>query len=183
MDDASDAELVRRSLSGDHEAYGALVLRHQRSLRLALAWQIDDPELIDEFVQEGFVCAFQRLDQFDNQRPFYPWLRQLTRNRLLEHLRTLQTRARHRQRLAVHAHLQEDDQAAPTDELLHALQHCYEELSAPARDLLEQRYRHGAGLGRLASLLQTSSASIKARLFRLRRHLRRCINARLETGR
>jgi RNA polymerase sigma-70 factor (ECF subfamily) len=72
--DHEDAELVRRTLSGEVGAFEDLVHRHYRDLLRtlqAMARRVEDAE---DAAQEAFLRAYRALDRFDQTRPFRPWL-------------------------------------------------------------------------------------------------------------
>src|SRR5437870_3588834 len=94
-------ELLRRAGEGDAVARGALLDRHRRRLRQMIACRMD-PRLAarldpSDVVQETLAEADRRLDGYLNERPlpFYPWLRKLAWDRLVEqHRRHLRARRR-----------------------------------------------------------------------------------------
>jgi RNA polymerase sigma-70 factor (ECF subfamily) len=94
-----DAALVARARAGDHEAFGALVTRHQRAaLRTAYAIGGSESEA-EDVTQEAFVKAFRSLRRFEDGRPLRPWLMQIVANEARNRRRS---RGR-RERLAVRA--------------------------------------------------------------------------------
>ena len=63
----SDRDLVDRARTGDVEAFGQLVRRHQpRILRLALHMLRDKSEA-EDVAQETFIRAYQALVRFDGR--------------------------------------------------------------------------------------------------------------------
>jgi RNA polymerase sigma-70 factor (ECF subfamily) len=68
----SDAELVRRSLSGDHEAFGQLYDRHARLVRVVAA--DGGPAHMEDVVQETFLRAYRNLATLRAQDGFAHWL-------------------------------------------------------------------------------------------------------------
>ena len=81
MKDRSDAELVRASLEGDQDAFGALVTRYQRaaySVALSVTGRHQDAE---DAAQESFVVALERLEDCRDPRRFAGWLLTTVRNR------------------------------------------------------------------------------------------------------
>jgi RNA polymerase sigma-70 factor, ECF subfamily len=83
-------ELLARAGQGDASARGQLLVRHRRRLRGMVEVRMDarltarvDPS---DLVQETLVEAHRRLDAYLRNRPlpFYPWLRQLAVDRLIE---------------------------------------------------------------------------------------------------
>ena len=76
-----DAQLIYRVLSGDDEAFTALVRKHQKSVH-ALAWRrIGDFHFAEEIVQDAFLRAYKGLPKLKNPNQFPGWLYVIT-NRL-----------------------------------------------------------------------------------------------------
>ena len=91
MTNAPDtAELLDRAEAGDRTAVGQLLQRHRERLRRMVAVHIDprlsvrvDPS---DVVQDAVADAAGKLDDYlrDRPLPFYPWLRQITWQRLID---------------------------------------------------------------------------------------------------
>ena len=76
-----DVELIQMVLSGDDEAFTALVRKHQQSVH-ALAWRrINDFQFAEEITQDTFLQAYKRLSTLKNPSQFSGWLYVIT-NRL-----------------------------------------------------------------------------------------------------
>ena len=80
---------VRR---GNPEAFAPIVDLYQRRLFGLTLMMTRDPMGAEEVVQDAFVRAFQHLDAYDTQRPFYPWIStiavRLAQNWLVKRART-----------------------------------------------------------------------------------------------
>lgn len=74
MSEASDAELVARSLEGDTAAYGELVARHQRVLFNVALRMAGNREDAQDVTQIAFVKAYRSLASFDRRRKFFSWI-------------------------------------------------------------------------------------------------------------
>src|SRR5262245_4406773 len=93
--------LLARTMQGDRGARDQLLGRHRDRLRRMIAWRLDrqlsarvDPS---DVVQEVLAEADRKLPDYLRDRPlaFYPWLRQLAEDRLVElHRRHVQARQR-----------------------------------------------------------------------------------------
>ncbi len=94
-------DLVARVADGDKEAFAELLERYRPRLRRMVALRLD-PRLqgrvdASDVIQEGFLDAFRRLEEFaaDPSVPFYIWLRFLVGQRVQEqHRRHLGTPGR-----------------------------------------------------------------------------------------
>ncbi len=72
--DKNDLASIRAVLSGDREAYGALVERHCQSL-FRVANRITGNEAdADDAVQEAFLRGYRKLHTFDSRAEFGTWI-------------------------------------------------------------------------------------------------------------
>ena len=106
----TDADLVKRTLAGDREAFGALVERHRRALFI---WALQHglrPEEAEDAAQETFLKAYRNLRRLQEHRAFAGWLYGIAGH-------VLGDAARRRARRREHAGLEEaPEPAAPADE-------------------------------------------------------------------
>ena len=76
-----DVQLIRRVLSGDEEAFTALVRKHQKNVH-ALAWRrVGDFQFAEEITQDTFLRVYEKLPTLKDPNRFSGWLYVLT-NRL-----------------------------------------------------------------------------------------------------
>ena len=64
---------IARLKQGDLNGMEALVKRHQVRAVSAAYLIVRDPKLAEDIVQEAFLRAADKIDQFDESRPFGPW--------------------------------------------------------------------------------------------------------------
>jgi RNA polymerase sigma-70 factor (ECF subfamily) len=90
LEDIDTEQLLDRAGRGDREACDRLLARHRQRLRELIALRLDrrlaarvDPS---DVVQETLAEAARRLADYLRQRPlpFYPWLRQLAVDRIID---------------------------------------------------------------------------------------------------
>jgi RNA polymerase sigma-70 factor (ECF subfamily) len=82
-----DDELVRRIRGGEHALYAVLLRRHnQRLFRTARAILRRDDEAEDA-VQQAWIAAFEKLDQFRHESAFATWVTRIAVNEALGRLR------------------------------------------------------------------------------------------------
>ena len=73
-----DVQLIQRVLSGDDEAFTALVRKHQKSVH-ALAWRkVGDFHLAEEITQDAFLRAYKYLSTLKDPTQFSGWLYVIT---------------------------------------------------------------------------------------------------------
>jgi RNA polymerase sigma-70 factor (ECF subfamily) len=69
-----DHATIQATLAGDKDAYGALVIRHSRSL-FRVAWRIcGNEEDAEDVVQEALLRGYQKLETFESRSNFGTWI-------------------------------------------------------------------------------------------------------------
>lgn len=92
-DDTDLHDLVLRARGGDPDAYGAVVLRLSSWLRMRLRRYVaGDDDALDDLVQDTFVRAWERLEDFDPERSFEPWIARIGVNLALDRRRSASRR-------------------------------------------------------------------------------------------
>jgi RNA polymerase sigma-70 factor (ECF subfamily) len=87
----TDRELVDQARSGDSQAFGLLVRRHQKRIfRLAFHLVRTGAEA-EDVTQETFVRAYQALDRFDGRSEPFTWLYRIAVNLSLNTIRSRKT--------------------------------------------------------------------------------------------
>jgi RNA polymerase sigma-70 factor, ECF subfamily len=79
-----DLRLIERVLSGDRQAFGALVRSHERRVfrvTLAVLGQVEDAE---DAMQDTFIKAYRHLNQFRRESRFTTWLTRIAVNEALQ---------------------------------------------------------------------------------------------------
>jgi RNA polymerase sigma-70 factor (ECF subfamily) len=82
-----DHELIRSCLEGNHEAFAALVRRHEQRSFWAAYKIVGESEAARDVAQEAFVRVWRALDRFDFSMAFSTWLYRITVNLAIDHLR------------------------------------------------------------------------------------------------
>jgi RNA polymerase sigma-70 factor (ECF subfamily) len=70
----TDAELVRRAIAGDAEAFGDLMDRHARHLRRLVSQRLRNPQDALDVLQETHLSVWRSLTSYDEERSFEAWL-------------------------------------------------------------------------------------------------------------
>ena len=83
----SDAELLRRHVAGDNEAFGELFRRHLDRLWAVALRTVCDPEEAADALQDAMVSAFRRAADFRGDSAVTTWLHRIVVNASLDRLR------------------------------------------------------------------------------------------------
>ena len=83
----TDLELIEEVRRGERRAFSELVKRHQRGLlRMSLRF-VKDMSMAEDVVQESFIKAYEKLNDFEGRSAFKSWLYQITVNTARNKLR------------------------------------------------------------------------------------------------
>ena len=167
----SDAQLVRRVLDGDVDAFAPLVDRHHDRLARYAARMIGDREDAEEAVQDAFLRAFRALDRYREEERFGGWLFRI----LVNQCRSILIRRQRRAELLAAAPWEPptaivapDDDGALREELERALA----ELPAESREAVLLRYAEELTYEEMAAITGSGVSALKMRVQRACARLR-----------
>ncbi len=80
MDAPTDQDLALRVRRGDVEAFGLLVQRYQDSVYSVGYRVLRESQDAEDLTQEAFIRAYEKLDLYDIDQPFGPWIRRIAAN-------------------------------------------------------------------------------------------------------
>ncbi|PWC40020.1 RNA polymerase subunit sigma [Azospirillum sp. TSO35-2] len=86
-----DADLTRRIRQGDAGAFRVLMQRHNQRLFRMARGVLRDPADAEDAVQDAYVLAFTRIDQFRESSSLATWLGRIVLNEALRRLRQRRT--------------------------------------------------------------------------------------------
>jgi RNA polymerase sigma-70 factor (ECF subfamily) len=111
--DCSDAELVDRTLAGDHEAFGCLYDRYARLVRAIASRVATDWGTVQDLTQECFLRAYRDLRRLREPGRFGPWIVGIARNVARERRRSFR---RDRHEFVGHHLLEDQSRSSGVDE-------------------------------------------------------------------
>jgi RNA polymerase sigma-70 factor (ECF subfamily) len=83
-----ERDLLLRCQRGESDAFAPLVRAYEGRIQRLLYALVGDHEEARDLAQDTFVRAWRRLDRYDPERPFLPWLTTIARRLGMELLRT-----------------------------------------------------------------------------------------------
>jgi len=165
------------------DLFNILVRQHADMLNAFIHSVAFDHSAVDDIFQETIITAWKRIDEFDTQRPFGPWLRGIARNNILSSARKSRRYRAHLDELLqqrIDCQFDRVDQA-PGDtftERLSELRNCIERLQSDAREAVDLVYVHGLDSAAAAKSLGTNDETFRKRLYRARLALAECLRGK-----
>ncbi len=187
----TDLELVERVRAGENEAFDELVNRHARKIfRLARHITKNDAET-EDVLQDAFLKAYSRLDQFEGNSQFYTWLVRIAVNESLMRLR----RRKSSKTVSLDEEIETDENPIKREvasdgedpeeslsrlETREILENAIDSLAEGYRTVFVLRDVEGLSTEETAEMLDLSISAVKSRLLRARLQLRDKIRRRLK---
>jgi RNA polymerase sigma-70 factor (ECF subfamily) len=189
---ASDEALVARVLGGEHALFELLLRRHnQRLFRVARAILRQDADAEDA-VQQAWISAYQRLDQFAGAARFSTWLTRIAIHASLARLRQTHRRGEVGLERSPNDEQQEEqmsrlpspspdpEQQASRRELVALVERAIDELPDIYRVVIMLRQVQQLSTAETAACLEVSEEVVKVRLHRGTALLRDALSARVD---
>lgn len=165
----ADEELVRRIIDGETALFELIVRRYnQRLFRTARAILRDD-NAAEDAIQEAYLRAFAKLDQFAGEAKFSTWLTKIAVYEALGRLR----RAKLEEELAETMDAEPNpERAAYGRELQSAIERAVDSLPPMYRTIFVMREVDELSVAETADCLGITQENVKTRLHRARTLLR-----------
>jgi len=175
--------LVARTLTGDDDAFAALVRIHQATVYNIAYRLVGQRETAQDLAQETFLRAFKALGTFELNRPFGPWLYRIATNLSINwvkraRLPTVSLDVPHpaagndAEPLAIPDTSTEPAARFVRAEMQTQLRQAILSLPPDYRVVIELRHFQEMSYEEMAEALNAPIGTVKTRLFRARRLLR-----------
>ncbi len=158
---------------GDQDAFARIVRATQRMVASVALAVTRDVQLSEDIAQETYLKAWQKLAAMNHAESLLPWLRQVTRNQAIDHVR----RRRHQEILLgeTDTRMHDAPHAGPGPEAAFhnaeqfaMLAQALDEIPDECREVLLLFYREGQSSRQVADLLGLSDGAVRKRLQRAR---------------
>ena len=176
-----EAQIVRRVLAGDVNAFETLVTEYEKGVYAIAQRMTGNPEDAADMTQETFIKAYNSLQSFRGDSKFSVWLYRIASNVCLDFLRS-------RSRKPAVSLSVEDDEGEETEldiadesqspELLlergltrDAVRRGLQALPPDYKQILLLREIQGLSYEEIADVLQIEVGTVKSRIFRARKRL------------
>lgn len=161
------------------QVFEILVRQHASMLMAFLRSSIRDESLVDDLFQETMLVAWRRLDEFDRDRAFGPWLRGIAGKLILAQRRNDAKQGIHVDEASL---IWLESQFRPVDnhpgdtfsDKLTTLRDCVDGLPAAYQEPIRLRYQQGLNLDEIVQSLSIALTTLKKRLSRGKQKIADC---------
>ena len=176
-----DVQLIQRVLEGDDTAFSALVRKYQRSVH-ALAWRkIGDFHIAEDITQDTFLKAYQKLSTLKEPQSFGSWLYVITANQCKAWLRKKRTwtqslentSSSQVEKATYSGYIIEENERVTEETQREVVKKLLAKLQESDRTVITLHYLGGMTYEEISNFLGVSEATIRNRLYRARRRLKK----------
>src|SRR3990172_3922949 len=168
MTERSDLELIEAFRQGEESAFNEIVLRYQEKIYWVARRFLSNHADADDIVQEVFIRAYERIQEFRSESGLYTWLYRIAVNASLNALR--------RQKVREFFHLdsllevedtggESPDRAFEKDEHRRLIDEAIQRLPEKQKAVFVMRYVDDLSYEEISEILKTSVGGLKANYF------------------
>ena len=180
MGKCPDADIIRHVLSGETDYFELLMRRYNQRLFRVIRSYVGSRASTEDIMQEAYIKAFTRLDQFRGEASFSTWLIRIGINEALRHLRKNRPYANSIDDDLTSARiisLKDNDEAGPENRTImnenrHILEEAIDQLPEKYKVVFMMREIEGMSHAEVADALDVSESNAKVRLHRAKSMLR-----------
>jgi RNA polymerase sigma-70 factor, ECF subfamily len=165
----------------DNETVAQVLLRERGKLYGYIWSMVRDPGIADDLFQDVCLRAIRECQKIEGVGHLLPWARRVARQRAIDHLRR-----RQRAPLLLDASVLDlledawaDEDASPLADLIPALRHCLDKLTARARQIVKLRYVDGLAVGKVADVMAAQADAIYQAIWRIHKTLSECVQRQM----
>lgn len=176
----SDQQVVQRVMDGEKELFEILLRRYNQRLFRMIRSYISSEADVRDLMQEAYVKAYLKLEQFNNKSSFSTWLIRIGINEALQHIRKNKRRWQkygHYESLENIYQLPDNNQMNPekqsiTKETRHLVEQAVDRLPEKYRVVFVMHQVEGLSNREIAQCLQLTDSNVKVRLHRAKNLLK-----------
>lgn len=178
-----DAELVELACSGEVEAFGELISKHQGGIYNSVFHLVGRHQDAEDIAQEVFLKAYRSIGAFQRKAAFGTWLFGIMLNTVRSFWRKEGRRAavlrlnanpgdEHRTLVSPESGLEGPLEMTARTQEVQQVRDAIGELEEELKEILVLRDIEGLSYERIARLLEVPLGTVKSRLYRARRSLK-----------
>jgi RNA polymerase sigma-70 factor (ECF subfamily) len=182
LKESSDAELVRRTIEGEQEAFKILMDRYIRIAGAIAFSVVSDFHAATEIVNEAFLKAYMQLPNLHHPERFKTYLADTVKTTAVDHLRRKECVKRGHPVTFTESREEPADTAFPAEvqapqiesrELHDKVMELVSELPPQYREVFVLKHIEELSYQEIAEILSLTPGAVEARLFRARKILRK----------
>ncbi|MGB6083268.1 RNA polymerase sigma factor [Moheibacter sp.] len=170
----SEQELLKQCQKGDRQSQMTLYKKYARAMYQVSRNIIKDEMKAEEAMQDAFLSAFEKLDEFKAEVTFGSWLKKIVINKSLDYLK--KEKMYQNAESAENLQLLEDSEEIDLSEKIEAVKKAMNNLPENYRIILSLYYLEGYDYEEISEILNLSYANSRVMLNRAKNKLITLLN-------
>lgn len=170
----SEQELLKQCQKGDRQSQMTLYKKYARAMYQVSRNIIKDEMKAEEAMQDSFLSAFEKLDEFKAEVTFGSWLKKIVINKSLDYLK--KDKMYQNAESAENLQLLEDSEEIDLSEKIEAVKKAMNDLPENYRIILSLYYLEGYDYEEISEILNLSYANSRVMLNRAKNKLITLLN-------
>lgn len=170
----SEQQLISQCQKGDTKAQMTLYKKYSRAMYQVSRNIIKDDMRAEEAMQDGFLSAFEKLDEFKAEVTFGAWLKKIVVNKSLDYLK--KDKLYDKTESADNLKIVDDEVEVDLSEKIDAVKKAMNELPENYRIILSLYYLEGYDHEEISEILEMSYANSRTMLTRAKSKLATLLN-------
>lgn len=174
--DAATADLVRRAVEREADAFAALYDRYIDAIYRYLAFRVRNPTDAEDLTEQVFLRAWQAIETYRNVgRPFSAWLYSIARNLVIDHFRAQRPSSELPEGLLAPAGFAEPPVILDQQMSVERFRTALAELTPDQQQVIILRFIEGYGYDEVATAIGKSAGTVRVIQHRALARLRQLI--------
>lgn len=165
-----EKDIISRVLSGDQQAYAALVNKYKNYAYSIALKIVRDKEEAEEVAQDAFIKAYQNLNKFEQEAKFSTWLYRIVFNTSISYQRKQKLKKENIENVKYTIAADSPDKNEQ-DDRKRFIKNALNKLSAADQTVITLFYLEELNLEEIGQITGTKSNSVKVKLHRARKKL------------
>ena len=172
------AELVEKCKANDRKAQMALYNRYSSGMYYVALRFVNSQADAEDIIQEAFIKAFQKIDQYKGEVSFGAWLKRIVVNRSLDFIKAQKENMVSLEEHHMHL-VDDDDWTVDTDVGIKEVKNALEKLPDKYKHVVMLYLIEGYDHQEIASILDISETACRTRLLRGKGKLKELVNTKI----
>ncbi|MBI9102626.1 MAG: sigma-70 family RNA polymerase sigma factor [Spirochaetales bacterium] len=170
-----EQELILKARAGDGAAFNGLVRLYDRRIYQAAYSILRNPDESKDMVQETFIRAYRHINNFDPDRPFYPWLYRIVKNLCLNRTTNKGYRTASLPEMEQASAMAGPEESLMREESAREVREAVERLPEKHREIIVLKHFQDCSYKEMSEILDVPEGTVMSRLYHARKALKEAL--------
>jgi RNA polymerase sigma-70 factor (ECF subfamily) len=170
-------DLVERCKANDRKAQLELYKKYCNGMYVVAMRFLRNPDDAEDVIQESFIKAFQKLDQYKAEVSFGAWLKKIVINKCLDFIKSKKNRFLELNENNIHI-VEDDNWTVEETVSVHQVKEAMDKLPVKYKNVVQLYLVEGYDHQEISEILQITETNCRTRLLRGKGHLKELLKSK-----